>query len=140
MTSASVKAALRDHLDDELGTDGPPQRRPNETFDPQGQPWVELRFPGAHTERGDIGETQAPLWDEAGAFMVDVNVPADIGEDSVSALADQIWNIFKGEPIPGIRCDTRLQGSAGPRDDTGAAGVWYGLSFGVGYRYLHIDS
>lgn len=138
MSSAAVVTALRDYVDDALGTDGPPQRRPNETFDPAGEPWVELRFPGAQTERGDIGEASAPLWDEAGAFMVDVYIPANTPEDEARAIGDEIWDALKGEPVPGIRCDTRLQGSAGPRDGTGVAGVWYGLSFSVGYRYLSI--
>lgn len=140
MTSSAVVTALRDLVDQALGTDGPEQRRPNEAFDPGDAPWVELRFPGAHVERGDIGEPAAPLWDEAGAFMVDVYVRPEWGEDVLRALADRIWDALKGEPVPGIRCDARLQGTAGPRAPDGVAGAWYGLSYGVEYRYLHFDS
>lgn len=113
-------------------------RQPNTTFDPAGNPWIEIRFPGAATRRADIGDADHPMWDEAGAFMCDVYVPVGVGAEMAAALADAMWAIFAGRDLSGVRCDERLQGQSGEREPTGVPGVWWGLSFGVSYRYLSI--
>lgn len=135
--SGTVETALRTHFAANISTEGRSIREPNTDFDPQGLPWFELRFPGARTDRGDIGEASNPMWDEAGAFMVDVYVPAGSGSALAAAMADEAWAIFAGQEIEGIRCDTRMQGQSGPREVDGVEGIWWGLSFGIGYRYLH---
>lgn len=111
-------------------------REPNTAFDPMGQPWLQLRFPGAHIQRGDIGEPDAPMRDEVGAFMVDVFVPVGTGEALARQIADAVWQIYEFRSLSGVRCDERLQGQSGEREPVGVPGVWWGISYGVSYRFL----
>lgn len=113
-------------------------RETNTEFDPEGNPWVELRFPGSQVVRGDIGEPDAPLQDEVGAFMVDIYVPHGVGDDLARELADAAWSIFAMKDISGIRFDSRLTGQSGDREPVGIPGVWWGLSFGISYRYQSV--
>lgn len=140
MSTLLAKAVIRDALDDQSAalaeTYGASIRSTNTTFDPAGAPWIEIRFPGARTDRLDIGETAAPLWEEVGAFMVDVYVPTNTAEDLADAIADAVWGIYRGQDLSGVRCDARMAGQSGPREPFGqGTGVWWGLSFGVSYRF-----
>lgn len=140
MSTVPVKEAIRSALAGAWDTGAAAIRKPNSAFSPGENPWIEIRFPGALTQRGDIGDSSAPLWDEAGAFMVDVYVPMGSGEEVADALGDAAWNIFKGQNFSGVRCDSRMAGQSGPREPMGdGGGVWWGLSFGISYRYLSID-
>jgi hypothetical protein len=135
MSSASVKAAVRGHLAAHWDPAAAAIREANSDFQPGGRPWFELRFPGSRTERQDIGEPDHPLWRETGAFMVDVYVPQGIGADAAEQLGEQVAALFLGRSIDGVECQERLDGVAGEREPAGVPGPWWGLSFGIGYRF-----
>lgn len=135
--SGTVEAAIRAHFSANISADGRSIREPNTAFDPQNLPWFELRFPGARTDRADIGDAGNPMWEEVGAFMVDVYVPEGIGTAAAGEMADEAWAVFAGQYLEGIRVDRRLDGQSGPREPDGVSGVWWGVTFGIGYRYLH---
>lgn len=138
MSSASVvniiRAALADGWDESIAR----IRDPNTTFDPMWLPWIEIAFPGSRIDRGDIGEPDAPLRDEVGAFMVHVFVPVGAGEDIARQIADAVWEIYALKDLSGVRCDMRLSGQSGEREPTGVPGVWWGVSYGVSYRYQSV--
>lgn len=138
MSSAAVKSAIRDYVADNWDTSVAAIRATNATFDPQGKPWFEIRFPGAAVDRGDIGEPDAPLWDEVGAIMVDVYVPLGSTDAAADEIGDAIWALLRGQEIEGIRLDGRLSGQSGPRETSGVDGTWWGLSYGITYRYLSV--
>lgn len=140
MSSHAVKSAVRARLASLWDTDNAAIREPNTTFDPQGLPWIEVRFPGAAIDRADIGDADRPLWDEVGAFMVDVYVPAGAGADTADSLADAVAAIFQGQEFDSIECRNRLAGQSGDRQPAGVDGVWWGISFGIGYQYQSIGS
>ena len=140
MTSAAVKTAVRGRLAARWDTGAAAIRQANTLFDPAGRPWIEVRFPGAAIERGDIGDPDHPLWIETGAFMCDAYVPAGCGEEVADQLADLLANLFMGRAFDGVECHERLAGIAGERTPTGVEGVWWGVSFGIGYRHQFIGS
>lgn len=138
MSSAAVIGIVRSALAAGWDASNAGIREPNTTFDPQGLPWIEIAFPGSRIDRGDIGEPDAPLRDEVGAFMVHVFVPVGAGEEIARAIADAVWEIYALKDLSGVRCDTRLTGQSGEREPTGVPGVWWGVSYGVSYRYQSV--
>lgn len=138
MTSTVVASVVKTAVATAWDTGVAAVREENTEFDPGGNPWIQFRFPGSHITRGDIGEPEAPMRDEAGAFMVDVFVPRGVGDDLARAIADAIWDIFALKNISGVRFDERLMGQSGEREQEGVAGVWWGLSYGIRYRYLSV--
>lgn len=138
MSSATVVSIVKTALAAGLDAGLAAIREENTDFDPNGKPWVQLRFPGSQVTRGDIGEPDAPMRDEVGAFMVDVFVPLGVGDDIARAIADAVWEIFALKEISGVRFDERLAGQSGDREPEGAAGVWWGISYGIRYRYLSV--
>lgn len=140
MSSLAVKAAVRARLATLWQPENAAIREPNRTFDPQGRPWIDIRFPGAAVDRADIGDAAHPLWEEVGAFMVDVYVPAGAGPDLADALAEAVAEIFQGQEFDGVECRRRLPGQSGERAPEGMHGAWWGVSFGIGYRYQSITA
>ncbi|NIJ40345.1 hypothetical protein FHS78_000615 [Parvibaculum indicum] len=138
MSSDAVASIVNATLDAHWNAALARRREPNTDFDPGGLQWFEVRFPGSHIGRGDIGEPAAPLRDETGAFMVDVYVPKGTGDQLARNIADAIWEIFAFKDLSGLRCDERMAGQSGWREPEGVPGVWWGLSYGIGYRYLSI--
>src|SRR3546814_20562509 len=96
MSQQAVITAVRARLTDNWDVTRATIRQPNEDFDPDGKPWIELRFPGGMNDRADLGEPSAAMWEEAGAFLCDVYVPQGAGEAPATALADALALIFQG--------------------------------------------
>ena len=140
MNSLAVKTAVRARLTALWDPVDATIREPNRTFDPQGRPWIDIRFPGAADDRADIGDAENPLWDEVGAFMVHIYTPAGDGPDLADALAEAAAAIFQGHEFDGVECRNRLPGQSGERAPEGMQGAWWGVSFGIGYRYQSIGS
>lgn len=138
MSSSAVVAITKTALFTAWDTSLALIREENTLFDPEGRAWIQLRFPGARISRGDIGEPGQPLVDEVGSFMVDSFVPAHSGDDLARVLADAVWDIFGLKDINGVRYDERLGGQSGWREPDGVGGVWWGLSYGIRYRYLSV--
>lgn len=138
MASANVETALRNHLAANWDESVAKIREPNTSFDPGAFPWIEIRFPGSAIDRADIGANDAPMWDEVGAVMIDIYIPAGSGSAIATAIADAVWELFKGREIEGVRCDSRLQGQSGPREPSEISGVWWGVSYGIAFRYLSV--
>jgi len=137
MTSAIVKAAVETIL---AGWDetAAPIKRPNETFTPPAGPWAMIAYPGSGIRRADIGAPDAPMWDEAGAFMVHVMVPLGATEAAADAVGDGLWELFRGEEQNGVRFDERLPGTSGEREIPGLEGVFWGISYGITFRLLAV--
>jgi hypothetical protein len=140
MSSLAVKTAVRARLAALWPSENAAIREPNTAFDPQGRPWIDIRFPGAAIGRADIGDAENPLWDEVGALMVDVYIPAGGGPDLGDALAEAVAAIFQGQEFDGVQCRNRLPGQSGERAPEGMQGAWWGVSFGIGYRFQSIGS
>lgn len=138
MSSAAVVSIIRGALSSGWDASNAAIREPNTSFDPMGNPWIEISFPGSRVDRGDIGEPDAPLRDEVGAFMVHVFVPLGAGEDIARQIADAVWEIYALKNLSGVRCDTRLPGQSGEREPAGVEGVWWGISYGISYRFLSV--
>lgn len=137
MTSAIVKAAV-DQVLTGWSAAVAPIRKPNEAFTPPQGPWIDIRFPGSGIGRADIGDPDAPMWDEAGAFMVHVMTPMGAGTDTADAIGDAIWELFRGQEVNGVRFDERLSGTSGEREIPGLEGVFWGLSYGITFRLQQI--
>ena len=138
MSSATVAGITKARFASQWDTALAAVKEPNATFDPAGKQWVQLRFPGSREERADIGEPDAPLAEETGSIMVDVFVPANAGDDLARIIADAIWAIFRFQNIEGVRYDERMAGQSGWREPDGVGGVWWGLSYGISYRYMSV--
>ena len=138
MTTSAVEFAVRARLSSLWDQDVALIREPNTGFDPEGHPWIEIRFPGAAVDRADIGDPDHPLWNEVGAFMIDVYVPAGVGAGLASTIADAAAEIFQGREFSGVECRGRMAGQSGDRTPDGLDGRWWGVSFGIGYRYQSI--
>ncbi|MBB4267730.1 phage tail terminator-like protein [Roseospira visakhapatnamensis] len=132
MSSAAVSALVLAQLD--AAWTLTPVRRPNADFDPGGRPFVEVAFPGADVQRGAIGDASNPLWDEAGAFMCHVFVPANTGDAVARQLADALGDLFLRWDAPlGLTIWRRLASQEGARTVQGRP--WYGVSFGLTYQF-----
>jgi len=140
MSQAAVRTAVRSRLEQNWDQAKAKIRKTNESFVPAGMPWIEIRFPGARNSRADLGEPDAAMWEEAGAFMCDVYVPADSGEDAAALLADELAALYQGQDFDNVSCFDRMPGHSGLRQPEGLSGVWYGTSFGIAYRYQSITS
>jgi hypothetical protein len=137
MTSAIVKAAVDSVLTGWSETVAP-IRKPNTDFTPPAGPWIMTAFPGSAIGRADIGAPDAPMWDETGAFMLHVFTPLGAGTDAADAIADALWELFRGEEVDGVRFDERLAGTTGEREIPGLDGVYWGASYGITFRLLAV--
>lgn len=137
MTSSIVKDAVSAVLGGWDQTVAP-IRQPNTAFSPPQGPWIDLAFPGSAVARGDIGAPDAPLWREDGAFMLHVFAPIGAGTTIADAIADALWELFRGQEENGVRFDERLAGSSGEREIPGVAGVFWGVSYGITFRLLAV--
>jgi hypothetical protein len=139
MASSLVRAAVADVL---AGWDSAavPISMPNEAFIPPAGPWVRVEFPGSAVDRADIGDPVAPMWDEAGALMIHIMVPPGVGDAVATALADAVWELFRGRDVDGVRFDARLDGTAGERTWPGSESAWWGISYGITFRLLSVSA
>lgn len=135
MSGAAVAAVVLARLDEAWSPT--PVRKPNTDFEPDGRPFVEAAFPGSDLGRGAIGDADNPLWDEAGAFMCHVFVPANTGDALAQQLADALADLFLRWDTPaGLTIWRRLASQEGARTVQGRP--WYGVSFGITYQYHSI--
>jgi len=137
MTSAIVKAAVEAVLTGWDETTAP-IKRPNVTFTPPAGPWVMIAYPGSAVSRADIGAPDSPMWSETGAIMAHTFTPQGAGTDAADAIADSLWELFRGQEVNGVRFDERLGGSSGEREIPGLEGVYWGVSYGITFRLLAV--
>lgn len=138
MTQAAVITAVRTRLRDNWNEAVARIREPNMNFAPGSTPWIEIRFPGALNDRADLGDPNGAMWEEAGVFICDVYVPANTGDELAAAIADTLAALFQGQDFDFVSCMGRLPGQSGQRQPDGFGGTWWGVSFGIAYRYQSI--